>query len=378
MEDFSSSESELVWSVTDFIAVFNQTIDFAYPLVCIEGELSNFRVSKNKWVYFDLKDSNSSLKFFGSVYALPGPLEEGMKVVVRGNPRLHNLFGFSINFNNIRLVGEGSIKKAQSLLMEKLEKEGLFDESRKRYVPYPPNKIGLVVSLESAAYHDFVKVISHRWGGLKIFVKDVQVQGEAAALQIVESIQFFNANDNVDAIVLIRGGGSADDLASFSDERVVRAVALSRVPTVVAIGHEIDISLAELAADLRASTPSNAAELLTPDRRAESALIKQDLDSLNKFLSSQVKDSVKELLQAEEQLANLMKTNVKNLRVDLSNSDNLTESLNPMNIINRGYSVLRNKDGKIIKSTKDVNIGDSIMTSLKDGVISSKVTEKSK
>mgnify|MGYP000100099152 CR=1 FL=1 len=150
---------EPVFSVSDFVAVVNQTLEFAYPSVLVQGELANFRVSKNRWVYFDLKDDYSSVKFFGTVYQMPGPLEDGMLVEVRGLPRLHPQYNFSVNVQSIRLVGEGSLKKAAALLKAKLAKEGLFDDERKRPLPYPPGKIGLIASSESAAYRDFIKII---------------------------------------------------------------------------------------------------------------------------------------------------------------------------------------------------------------------------
>ena len=250
-------------SVSEFLAVFNQVIENAFGGVIIVGELANFRVSKNRWVYFDLKDDESIVSFFGSVYQLPGPLEDGMMLKVRGTPRHHNLYGFKVNFTSIIPAGEGSIKKAAELLMAKLQKEGLFDLARKRRLPYPPEKIALVTSKQSAAYADFTKIIDTRWQGLTIELIDVQVQGEAAPGQIAAAIDQFNSEAELaGALVVIRGGGSPEDFAAFSTEQVTRAVASSRIPTLVAIGHEIDLSLAEMAADSQASTPSNAAEIL--------------------------------------------------------------------------------------------------------------------
>ncbi|HEU4606940.1 MAG TPA: exodeoxyribonuclease VII large subunit, partial [Chitinophagaceae bacterium] len=266
----SNSPADLVLTVSDFVAVLNQTLEYAYPSVIIEGELVNFRISKNKWVYFDLKDEFSSVKFFATVYQLPGPLEDGLMLQVRGVPRLHQQFGFSVNVQSIRPVGEGSLQKAAALLEAKLSAEGLFDPDRKRSLPYPPERIGLITSGESAAYHDFIKILNARWVGVNVELADVQVQGEQAPSQIIAALDYFNSEgEPVDAVVITRGGGSADDLAAFSTEQVTRAVAGSRIPTLVAIGHEVDISLAEMAADKRASTPSNAAEMLVPDKKSE-------------------------------------------------------------------------------------------------------------
>ncbi|HMH30993.1 MAG TPA: exodeoxyribonuclease VII large subunit, partial [Methylomirabilota bacterium] len=254
--------------VSEFVALLNKTLEYAYPNVTIIGELANLRVSKNRWVYFDLKDELSTVKFFGTVYQLPGPLEDGMLLKVKGTPKLHNLYGFSVNVQSIQPAGEGSIRRAADLLKAKLAKEGLFDDSRKRALPYPPQRIGLVTSKQSAAYADFIKIINARWQGVNIELIDVQVQGEPAPAQIAAAIDQFNAQaEPPEVLILIRGGGSAEDLAAFSSEIVTRAVVASRTPTLVAIGHEVDLSLAELAADQRASTPSNAAELLVPDRK---------------------------------------------------------------------------------------------------------------
>ena len=256
-----------ILQVSDFVALLNQTLEFAYPVVTVQGELANFRVSKNKWVYFDIKDQHATVRCFGTIYQLPGPLEDGMLIQITATPRLHPLYNFSLNIQAIAPVGEGSIKKAQSLLEAKLQKEGLFDTERKRLLPYPPTKIGLIASVESAAYKDFMKIINVRWVGLHIAVANVQVQGAAAVGQITSALKYLNEHMDLEAIIVTRGGGSPEDLAVFSTEQVTRAVAASRVPTLVAVGHEVDVSLAELAADVRASTPSNAAELLVPDRR---------------------------------------------------------------------------------------------------------------
>ena len=192
-----------------------------------------------------------------------------MTVAVRGVPKLHPQYGFSVTVQAIKPTGEGSIKKAAALLEKKLRTEGLFDESRKRAIPYPPTHIGLITSGESAAFRDFTKILNARWGGVTVTLIDVQVQGDPAPAHIVSALKQFNTMpDPPEVLVVTRGGGSADDLQAFSTEQVTRAVAASRIPTVVAIGHEVDISLAELAADQRASTPSNAAELLVPDRAA--------------------------------------------------------------------------------------------------------------
>lgn len=362
-------------SVTDFVAIFNQTLEYAYPGVIIVGELANFRVSKNKWVYFDLKDENSTVKFFGTIYMLPGPLEDGMMLQVRGTPRLHNLYGFSVTAQKIQPIGKGSIKKAATLLETKLRKEGLFEQSRKREIVYPPKSIGLIASGESAAYVDFVKILSERWGGVDVKLADVQVQGEAASAQIILAIEHFNQQaEPPDVLVLTRGGGSPEDLSTFSNEQVTRAVVASRIPTVVAIGHEIDISLAELAADKRASTPSNAAELLVPDKQSVLARLadtkKTLLNELSGLINNQrfdIDNSVKILDQSWNDVLGDAKQ-----RLQLQKQ--LLKALNPEAALKRGY-VLVEHAGTVIGSAKQLKNNDKISLRFRDGKVKAKIND---
>lgn len=366
--------ADLEFGVSEFVALLNQTLEFAYPAVTITGELANLRVSKGKWLYFDLKDESSSVKFFGTVYHLPGPLEDGMLVKVRATPRLHNLYGFSLNVQSMSPAGEGSIKKAAELLRAKLTAEGLFDESRKRPLPYPPQRIGLVTSAQSAAYADFVKILNARWGGVKVELIDVQVQGEPAIGQIVAAVEQFNSEAvTPDVLVLIRGGGSAEDLAAFSSEPVTRAVAASRAPTLVAIGHEVDLSLAELAADRRASTPSNAAELLVPDKRQQLVALSGLRQQLGQGLSQLLKDERQAASRQTEVLQLAWKQVFDSTTRRLSLARQLLEAYSPQAALSRGYSLIR-ADEQLITSIKALKIGQELQLELGDGIASAQVT----
>lgn len=365
----------LVLSVSDFVAVLNQTLEFAYPNVTIHGELANFRVSKNRWVYFDLKDELASVKFFGTVYQLPGPLEDGMTLEVRGAPRLHPQYGFSVTAQSIRPVGEGTIRRAAALLEAKLRAEGLFDVERKRSLSYPPGRIGLIASSESAAYADFVKILNERWGGLDIELADVQVQGEAAPAQIIRAIEYFNQGAvSPEVLVLTRGGGSPEDLAAFSAEQVTRAVASSRIPTLVAIGHESDISLAELAADKRASTPSNAAEALTPDKRQVLSQLQSSARTLTHQLHGKVtiqKDYLHELVLEME---GLLSSKLSHAKQHVDSRQQLLEALSPQAALRRGYALLR-AGGKTVRSGKELHPRDKVLITLSDAQIGARVED---
>jgi len=360
-------------SVSEFVALFNQTLEFAYPNVTIIGELANFRISKNKWLYFDLKDDEAIVRFFGSVYVMPGPLEDGMLIKVRGAPHLHPQYGFSITVQSITPYGEGAIKKAASLLEAKLRAEGLFAPDRKRFLPYPPERIGLITSIESAAYTDFVKVISDRWGGLEIELIDVQVQGEQAPEQIVQAITAFNGlAEPPDVLVVTRGGGSTEDLQVYSAESVTRAVANSRIPTLVAIGHERDVSLSELAADQRASTPSNAAELLVPDRTQ----ILNELVSMGNNLSRSVTDILADakswIIDQQASLQQLVGQTFKNTADNVLLRGRLLAVLDPQTPLKRGYALVR-KEGTILRKMAGLKLDDIVEVEMGDGQFHAKV-----
>lgn len=360
-------------SVSEFVAVFNQSVDMMFPSVGIVGELSNYRISKGAWVYFDLKDDDSSVKFFGSVRSLPGPLEEGMLIEVQGRPYLHPRFGFSVQFSSMKPVGEGVIKQAKDLLAKKLKTEGLFDPARKRVLTYPPSRIALITSAESAAYSDFVKILNARWPYLSVDLFDVLVQGVDAPGQIIDAVIRANQQSNYDALIIIRGGGTADDLVTFDDERVVRSIAGSRIPTMIAIGHERDVSLSELAADNHASTPSNAAELLVPDRRSEMIQLK----SINEASNHAVLISIELSRQSQvgySQYINERINAVLNWTIEsIETNRRLIDALDPRKIEAKGFVLIRDQNGKVLKSSKAVRSVGTFIVDFRGDPIKAKV-----
>lgn len=353
-------QTEILYSPSDFVAIFNQSIEYSFGLVAIEGEISSFRVSKGKWVYFDIKDQGATLKCFGTIYMLPGPLEDGMLVRIVCTPRLHPQFNFSLNIQSIIPVGAGAIAKQAELLYKKLESEGLFAPDRKRAVPYPPERLALITSSESAAYADFTKITKARWPYVQIDIYDVQVQGASSPEQIIKAFETINVGGlGYEVVVLIRGGGSAEDLAVFNDERVVRAVAGSRIPTMVAIGHETDESLAELVGDARASTPSNAAELLVPDMTK----VKEEVSSITVNLFGSLRTAVssqRELIESHHrQITNNFWASLILMRQSVVHAKERLSLLNPQEVLRRGYSVVR-RGNKTVKFGNNLAVGDEI------------------
>lgn len=348
------------FAVSEAIAFINQTLEYAYPTITVEGEVASFKVNQNKYVFFDIKDDTGTLSCFMSVYQLRTQLEDGMRVRVIANPKVTNWGKFSLTVRDVRPVGEGSLKRAFELLKAMLEKEGLFAAERKRPLPFMPRRIGVISSTGAAGYGDFVKILSERWGAVELVVAHTQVQGIEAPRQIVRALEHFNQMaDPVDVVAIIRGGGSADDLSAFNDEPLVRVIASSRIPTIVGVGHEVDVSLADMAADLRAATPTNAAQLLVPDKaeilRGVQAAVQTMLGRVNLMYEEQsrlLKDQRSKLVAEVDTVFERLSDRYQLLHA-------LMKQLDPRNALKRGYSLVFSGDGKPI-GREQPKIGQTI------------------
>lgn len=329
-------------SVSECIALTNQVLENAFPELEVEGEVSSFKVNQNKFVFFDIKDDNGTLGCFMTVWQLRLPIEDGMKVVVRAVPKLTPWGKFSLTVQSVRPSGEGSIKKSFDLLKAKLEKEGLFAPERKRPLPAEPRRIAVISSTQAAGYADFIKILNERWGGVEVEVAHTQVQGDAAADQIIRAIEHFNqAAEPADVLVLIRGGGSSDDLASFNDEKLVRTLAASRIPTLVGVGHETDVTLADLVADRRAATPSNAAQIVVPDRREVIAAVRQQMllmASISERRIDELKSQLEEALRRGQASAALK---IDQMLEQTIHQRSTLKAYDPDAVLRRGYAVVR-------------------------------------
>lgn len=361
-------------TVSQLLDVINITLQQLGALT-VEGEVSDFQVVHNKWVTFKLKDEESVVPCFMTVWQLKTPLEDGMLVRAVGVPKIRDKGFFSFVIETVRPTGEGALKRAFELLQAKLAHEGLFAPERKRALPRFPQHVALITSKQAAAYNDFIKVLTGRLGGLTISFINTQVQGDDALTQIISALNTANTQlQELDVIVLVRGGGSLEDLQAFNDESVVRAVAGSRVPTIVGIGHERDVTLAELAADQRASTPSNAAELLVPSRAEISAAIA----NLYSRLTTATQASITASRQDIERIENVLRTRFTNATAVaaklLDNLQRILRALSPGQTLARGYSITTDASGKILKRAGQIASGKSIKTQLHEGVLHSEVT----
>ena len=387
-------------SVSQFVDALNIIFaDKVFPDgVTIEGEVAEYRVSQGKWIWFLLKDENAVVSCFATSWQLKQPLEDGMKVRVHGVPKIYPKSGkFSITVERVEMVGEGALRRAFELMKRKLEADGLFASERKRAIPRFPERVGLIASTESAAYSDFLRILGNRWGGVKIHSAHVQVQGRDAVRDIVGAFAYFNAHPELaEVIVLTRGGGSLEDLHAFNSEEVARAIFASKVPVVVGVGHERDESLADYAADVRASTPSNAAERLTPDRREVARQIEDAARTMERALEREIAGRKHHLSEVEHVLQDHVRAarmefdavmsdlervllgfdaRVRGLVAAVDRDERLLKSFDPAGVLRRGYAIVRGPDGQVLRDAASVDRGAAIAVQLAKGTVTAEVTD---
>jgi exodeoxyribonuclease VII large subunit len=358
--------------------------------IAVEGEVSQYRVSQGQWVSFDLKDDVSLVNIFMPIWKLKVPIEDGMKVRVHGAGRVYAKYGkFSISAELIELVGEGALRKALAALRARLDAEGLFDPARKRELPRFPARIALIASTESAAYGDFVRIIRERWPLLKIDAYHVLVQGERAPDDIVKAIQQAQERHEsapYDALVITRGGGSFDELMAFNNERLARAIRGSKIPTLVAIGHERDISIAEDVADVRGSTPTDAARRLVPDQKDVEYELAAMVERASRVLDRGMDDARSKIDRVLDlgsrwltryrvdidRCATAITQRIEQRRVTLAerleSTVRLLSSLDPTSVMKRGYAIVKDASGHAVTSVERLSRGQAIEVGLKDGV----------
>ncbi|MBI4128025.1 MAG: exodeoxyribonuclease VII large subunit [Parcubacteria group bacterium] len=408
-----------VFSVSEFISHVNDYLVAEIGEVVIQGEVTGFRLTQGKFIFFELKDDEGRLTCFALRWEVSAPLEDGMEVRVTGVPSLFRKSGgFHIRVSMVEPVGEGALKRAYELLKAKLETEGLFREERKRRLPPFPERIGLITSPDAAAYTDVLRILGNRWSGLTIRFVPVSVQGKEAVKEIVRAFSLLNEEyPDTEVVILTRGGGSLEDLWAFNTEEVVRAIFASKIPVVVGVGHERDTTLADLVADRRAATPSNAAELVVPDRseiaseldhfsiRLSGAIdeilnrMKNSIDQAAAFLSHYITDRVSEarelmmrfghalrgfrerlsqnrglLTERSALFGSLVGHWIKSLGERLTASERAFRMVSPEATLKRGYSIVRAKGGSILKRARDAEAGDDIDVKLAEGGLEAEVT----
>lgn len=380
----------VILRVADYLALVNKALASLPRDLIVEGEVFDYKISHQKWISFDLKDEDGQavLKCFMTAWQLQTPLEDGMRVRLTGKPTVNARFGkFQITVDEVQPVGEGALKRAYELLKKKLLEEGVFDAARKRPIPRFPQRIGLITSRDAAAYGDFLRVLNNRWGGVGIEFVHVHVQGREAVPEIIAAFEHFNRlaeADRPDVLVLVRGGGGLEDLHAFNDERTVRAVFQSRVPVIVGVGHERDESLCDYAADMRASTPSNAAERVAPsreqvrleidamtedhERRLRDALdgLRRDLDGSLDTMARAIERKRQEFDQVARRFRERADAWLPPVRERLTALSRLLGSFDPAKVLERGYAIVR-AGTRVIRDASSLDAGERVAVQLARG-----------
>lgn len=376
------------FSVSQFIAYLNDTFKAIWDptQAALEGEVTEFRISQGQWVNFILKDEEASVSVFMVATKLRVPLEDGMRVRLYGFPRIYPKWGkFSFNAERVELVGEGALRKALALLRAKLEAEGLFEPTRKRQIPKFPARVALIASRQSAAYGDFVRILNGRWSGLEVDSYQAIVQGERAPESVMAALDLAHQNGPYDVVIITRGGGSLEELMAFNDEQLVRAIFASKIPTLVAIGHERDVTLAEEAADMRGSTPTDCACRLVPDKRDvlyEISMLEQSaLLALQEQITTRRERADVALRHAEHWLFDVRQRmeivigraleaaprwrSLLHERLDARLR--LVRSFDPTAVLRRGYAIITDPEGGAKTSIQALKAGETVRLRLHDG-----------
>mgnify|MGYP002562244885 FL=1 len=346
----------------------------------VTGEISNLKYHSSGHLYFSISDENSKINcFFPAQYArgLHYELGDGLAVIIHGYLNVYKKGGtYTLFVRSIEIAGEGNLAMAFQMLKEKLDAEGLFDPAHKKPIPRFPRRIGIVTSNTGAAVRDIIKIIESRTSLTDMIVFPVLVQGSEAAADIAATIDMINRDfDDIDTLIVGRGGGSMEDLWAFNEEIVARAVYRSRIPVISAVGHEIDFTIADFVADRRAETPTAAAEMAVPDIRE----LMQRAESWQNSLMADLKKKVSYAdLRAEKMFAEMrhvLQGRVNAYRHELESCRLLLDENHPYRVLRKGYAVLEDAAGRNLASISDLRDGQSYRLKLKDGSATFRVTE---
>lgn len=390
----SESQKKEIWSITELTHRIRGKIEPGFASIWIQGEISNFRPASSGHLYFSLKDSQSTISAaifgWGTKLKTRFEIKEGMEMICHGKISIYPPRGsYQIIIDHVEPLGAGALQLAFEQLKEKLKREGLFDPQSKKAIPKLPKKVAIITSPTGAALQDMLTVMNRRAPGVEILVIPALVQGDQAAAQIVKGLQLVDRHQLADVVVLARGGGSLEDLWCFNDEKLAWAIASCSVPVVSAVGHEIDFTIADFVADLRAPTPSAAGEILTAgwleivaqlqtlQERIVLGMRRKIIDAENRLqhLSSRLRsprDLIREKMQRADEISMRLQAAI---RVKLEKSRYQYElwagklnMLSPLRVLERGFTLTFRNDGKeVIRSANQLETQDEIRIRFKDG-----------
>ncbi len=398
MKQNSRTETH-VYSVTEITRRIRGTLEREFPEVWVQGEISNFKQHTSGHIYFTVKDEGAQLSaviWRSRTDALLFTPQNGMKIIAQGRITVYEVRGiYQLDVHELHPIGIGELQLAFEQLKEKLLKEGLFDPAHKKPLPEFPEHIGIVTSPTGAAIRDIINIISRRFPAVELILTPVRVQGYGAAAEIVQAIGDLNAYAEVDVIIVGRGGGSLEDLWAFNEEVVARAIYESAIPIISAVGHEVDFSISDFVADLRAPTPSAAAELVVRNRLELLDIIRNFCYTMTQHLQNfiesgrqriqhlvesysfnQPRDLVRQYSQRVDEvhrrLGELLTHRFELLRRKVEGLQKRIESVNPDQVVRRGYVIVY-RDGELISSVKRLRLNDVVKMKFRDGVAKSRV-----
>ena len=384
-----------ILTVSELTSLIKSTLEGSFPDVWVEGEIYNLRIPSSGHVYFTIKDNSSQIRaviFRSSARTIRFIPKDGLHVLCRGRITIYEFRGeYQLIVDYMEPMGVGALLLAFEQLKKRLSEEGLFDEARKRPIPILPQKIGIVTSPTGAAIRDILKVIERRFANVEIVIAPALVQGERAAPEIVDAIRELNNIDNIEVIILARGGGGIEDLWPFNEEIVARAIYNSKIPVISAVGHEIDYTIADFVADLRAPTPSAAAEMVVKNKEDMQGLVRALYSRLayarGTFFEKRrerLKSIMQRILSPEQEINRYIqrlddldnritvgiKRTLRDRRLHVEGLIKLLDSLSPLSILARGYSITYKLPScSLIKSSADVHRGDKVDIRLHEGNI---------
>ncbi len=384
-----------VLTVSQLTGLIKTNLEDAFYDIWMEGEISNLRIPTSGHIYLTLKDEASQIRaiiFKSSARNIKFELKDGIHIICHGRITVYNLRGeYQIVIDAVEPQGIGALQLAFEQLKEKLLKEGLFDTKRKRPIPLLPQKIGIITSPTGAAVRDMLNIINRRFANVHIIINPVPVQGEGAGLEIAKAIAEMNEFEDIDVLIVGRGGGSLEDLWAFNEEIVARAIYNSRIPVISAVGHEIDFTISDFVADLRAPTPSAAAELVVKNKQdlldnlshlflRLRNIIKGAIDTKRAYLreliravknpAARISEYSQRIDELSMRLANSVRRYLDGLRKMADAEAGKLNALSPLAILSRGYSIaMKPPSMQIIKDAKDVQKGDEINIRLHKGEI---------
>ncbi|TMG75971.1 MAG: exodeoxyribonuclease VII large subunit [Betaproteobacteria bacterium] len=390
-----------ILSVSELLRSVRDTLERRFPLLWVRGELSNLNYAASGHCYFTLKDRGAQVDcvmYRSRAQAFDASLREGMQVEAQVLVSLYEPRGrFQLTVENLRPAGLGPLYERFLRLKEKLEREGLFDPASKRPLAPYPRTIGVVTSRAAAALRDVLTTLARRNPAVRVIVYPTPVQGEGAAGRIAAMLATASSRAECDVLLLVRGGGSIEDLWSFNEERVARAIRASRIPVVVGVGHETDFTIADFAADRRAPTPTAAAELATPSRAEIAANLAQCLRSLSREMrrrlqyaaqafdgcakrlvhpAERLRRSGERLTALRTRLALALGHRVHRSSAQLERLQASLASLDPQAVLARGYSITRNSAGVVLRDASQARDGERILTTLGRGALQSEVKKR--